>query len=70
MSANIYANNDTEAASVLEPLGFRWCKKDCRWERRRELTPTEAVFIRKEFPDLPSWPISQSQQDEFDLEDE
>lgn len=38
---NIYAAPDYN----LPLLGFRWCNKDCRWERRRLLSEEETQIL-------------------------
>jgi hypothetical protein len=50
----VYEPQDTPSEEVLQKYGFRWCKKDCRWEKTiglsRQLTPEEQVKKLKENP--------------------
>lgn len=49
----IYASATTEHAEELQRLGFRFCKKDGRWERNKRLCQkkNERATVEKLLPE-------------------
>jgi len=47
VQSNIYlpVDLDNETIEILSEYGFRWCKKDCRWESRRKISPEMNKYI-------------------------